>query len=146
MFDTFEKQSHEDGGGDSVYVLHDVVDSEAVKPLFEMVTRAGLKTLHPDFSRDLLSLRQQHIDHLRKFDVAIIFQGTMNDQWVRMKVLDLLKAPGFGRKKPVRAKAVVSNHETLPGGGRYGDERLTIISGRPLSASAVSTFLNQLKE
>ena len=146
LFDTFDKHSHDDIDGDAVYVLYDKVDSDLVAPLLEMISSAGLKVLQPDFDRDLLSLRQQHIDNLRKFDVAIVFQGTMDDQWVRMKVLDVLKAPGFGRKKPVRAKAVVCSEETLPGGGRFGDERLTLISGRPLSPQAISTFLNQLKE
>ncbi|MGC3945621.1 MAG: hypothetical protein QM762_14065 [Chryseolinea sp.] len=146
LFDTFEKQSHEYDVGDSAYVIYDKADEKIAEPLLEMVARTGVKVLQPDFERDVLSLRQQHIDHLRRMDVAIIFQGSMNDQWVRMKVLDLLKAPGFGRKKPVRAKAVVCSYETLPGGSRYGDERLTIIGGKPLSSSAISVFLNQLKE
>jgi hypothetical protein len=146
LFDAFDKHSHDETVGDSVYVLYDKADSDIVLPLTEMIGRAGLKVLQPDFDRDLLSLRQQHIDNLRKFDVAIVFQGSMNDQWVRMKVLDVLKAPGFGRKKPIRAKAVVCSDETLPGSGRFGDDRLTIISGRPLSPQAISTFLNQLKE
>lgn len=146
LFDTFEKHSHDDIGTDAVYVLYDKVDAGLVGPLLEMISQAGLRVLQPDFERDLLSLRQQHIDNLRKLDVAIVFQGTMNDQWVRMKVLDVLKAPGFGRKKPVRAKAVICRDETLPSGSRFGDERLTLISGRPLSPQAISIFLNQLKE
>ncbi|HTF16497.1 MAG TPA: hypothetical protein VK658_00420 [Chryseolinea sp.] len=146
LFDTFENHSDDDSGGESVYVLYDKLDSTLVEPLLDMIALSGLKVLHPDFDRDLLSLRQQHIDNLRKFDAAIVFQGTMNDQWVRMKVLDLLKAPGFGRKKRISAKAVVCSDETLPDGGRFGDERLTLISGKPLSPQAIATFLNQLKE
>lgn len=146
LSDTFDKHLHDDSGGHSVYLMYDNADAELVTPLTELVSRAGLKILQPDFSRDLLGLRQQHLDHLRTLDAAIIFQGTMNDQWVRMKALDLLKAPGFGRKKPLRAKAVVCNESALSDSSRYGDERLTVITGRPLSAQAVSTFLNQLKE
>ena len=146
LSDIFNKQGLDETGGESVYIMYDHADAELVKPLSELVIQAGLKVLQPDFSRDLLSLRQQHIDHLRALDAAIIFQGTMTDQWVRMKALDLLKAPGFGRKKPLRAKAVVCNHSALADAGRYGDDRLTVITGIPLSEQAISAFLNQLKE
>lgn len=49
----------------------------------------------PDFEGELLSVRQKHIDNLRNFDAAIIYRGKVNEQWVRMKILDLLKAPGI---------------------------------------------------
>ena len=65
----------------------------------------------PEFDGELLELRKKHIDNLRNFDAAIIFKGKVNEQWVRIKVLDLLKAPGFGRKKPIIGKAIV----TAPG-------------------------------
>ncbi len=40
-------------------------------------------------------------------DFALVYQGHVNDQWVKMKLLDLLKAPGFGRRKPILNKGVV---------------------------------------
>lgn len=144
--DTFEKHSHEESVTDSVYIIYDKADQPAAKDIIDQIGQAGLKVLQPDFERDVLSLRQQHIDSLRKLDAAIIYQGSMNDQWVRMKVLDLMKAPGFGRKKPVRAKAIISSHDALPGGHVYGDDRLTIISGRSLSPQTIHSFLIQLKE
>lgn len=146
LFDNFARHSHERDAGDAVYVIYDKPDTALVAPLLDIVSKAGVKVLLPDFDRDLLSRRHQHIDNLRQFDAAIIFQGTMTDQWVRMKALDILKAPGYGRKKPVRAKAVIINAGTLSGNGQYGDEHLTVITGKPLSPQAVDTFLHQLKE
>lgn len=52
-------------------------------------------------------LRKMHNEKLRLFDVGIVFKGKVNDNWVRMKLLDLLKAPGLGRRKPILGKAVI---------------------------------------
>jgi hypothetical protein len=64
--------------------------------------------LVPNFDGELLASRQKHIDNLRNLDAAIIFKGNVNNQWVRIKAFDLLKAPGFGRKKPIIGKAIVT--------------------------------------
>ncbi|MFN7330954.1 MAG: hypothetical protein ACK5UP_15755, partial [Bacteroidota bacterium] len=60
---------------------------------------------------------------------------------VRMKVLDLLKAPGFGRKKPIKGKAIV-------GAGNldsYKNQNLTVISSDSnRSVETLKNFLNEL--
>ena len=32
----------------------------------------------------------------------------MNDNWTRIKLLDMLKAPGLGRNKPILGKAIIT--------------------------------------
>lgn len=90
-----------------VYLMHDKMDEDEVVKIKKKVEKNGFKVLVPAFEGELLSLRQQHIDNLRRFDIALIYKGKVNDQWVRMKVLDILKAPGFGRSKPILGKAIV---------------------------------------
>jgi hypothetical protein len=86
-------------------------------------------------------VRKQHIDNLRVFDGAIIFKGKVNDQWVRMKVLDLLKAPGFGRKKPIQGKAIVGNGNL----DSYKNQNLTVISSDiNRSVETLKIFLSEL--
>jgi hypothetical protein len=111
LMDTHEKKALDETGGKSIYLVHDRIDHQDVKPIIEAIEKSGYKVLMPDFEGELLSVRQKHIDNLRNFDAAIIYRGKVNEQWVRMKVLDLLKAPGFGRKKPIQGKAIF----TTPG-------------------------------
>ena len=86
-------------GKSSIYILHDKIDEKEVAPIKKEIEKLGYQVLLPAFEGELLELRQQHIANLRNFDAAIIYQGKVNNQWVRMKLLDLLKAPGFGRRK-----------------------------------------------
>jgi hypothetical protein len=111
LLDTHEKKALDETGGKSIYLVHDRIDQQDVKPIIDAIEKNGYKVLIPEFEGELLDLRQKHIDNLRNFDAAIIYKGKVNDQWVRMKVLDLLKAPGFGRKKPIKGKALF----TAPG-------------------------------
>jgi len=127
LLESQERRTVDESGGKSIYLLHDKIDDKEVKPFKELLEKAGFKVLEPAFEGELLDVRKQHIDNLRNFDGAIIFKGKVNDQWVRMKVLDLLKAPGFGRKKPIKAKALLATGNLNL--DNFNNQNLTIITG-----------------
>lgn len=136
----------DDYTGKSIYLVHDRIDHSEIKPFKELIEKSGFKVLMPEFEGDLLELRKNHIDNLRKFDGAIIFKGKVNDQWVRMKVLDLLKAPGFGRKKPIKGKAILT--ETKPTSTLEGfrNQNMTLIAGdHNKSIESLKMFLEEFK-
>jgi hypothetical protein len=108
LMEAKDRKAIKDTGGRAVYLLHDKEDHQDVLPYIELMEKNGFHVLTPGFDGDLLERRQKHIENLRAFDAAIIYKGTGNEQWVRMKASDLLKAPGFGRKKPIVAKAIMS--------------------------------------
>lgn len=136
-----------DNGKASIYLLHDKVDVKAVAPFKAHIEKAGYKVLLPAFEGDLLELRQQHINNLRAFDAAIIFQESVNNQWVRMKLLDLLKAPGFGRRKPITGKAIISNREDKLDISAYKNYNVTVIDGDNKEAlDSLKVFLEEIKE
>ncbi len=59
-----------------------------------------------------------------------------------MKVLDLLKAPGFGRNKPIRGKAIVSENSL----DNYKTQNVTLISGDTnKSVESLKVFLQEFK-
>lgn len=111
LLDVVDRNNMIESAAKSIYVIHDKVDREAVAPLITFFEKSGFEILLPEFQGELLELRKIHIENLRRLDGAIIFKGSVNEQWVRMKALDLLKAPGFGRRKPIVAKAII----TAPG-------------------------------
>lgn len=142
LLEAQERRGVDESGGKSIYLVHDKVDDHEVKPYKEILEKAGFKVLMPAFEGELLEVRKQHIDNLRNFDGAIIFKGKVNDQWVRMKVLDLLKAPGFGRKKPIKAKALLASGN--PNLDNFKNQNLTIISGdQQRSMENLKNFLQE---
>jgi hypothetical protein len=144
LLEAVEKTHLSESSGKSIYVMHDKVDHAEVKPFIQMIREAGFEVLIPDFEGELLELRQKHIENLRRLDAAIIYKGKVNEQWVRMKALDLLKAPGFGRKKPIIAKAIM----TTPGSGlnpeSFRAQNLRVFEGdQQRSLESLKSFLKE---
>ena len=140
LLEAQERVKPDESGGKSIYLVHDKIDEKEVKSFREVIEKSGFKVLMPAFEGELLEVRKQHIDNLKNFDGAIIFKGKVNDQWVRMKVLDLLKAPGFGRKKPIQGKALLASENVNI--DNYKNQNLTLISGeRNRSLETLKNFL-----
>ena len=143
LLDSSDKKV-EDYNGKAIYLVHDKIDDLEVKPFRDAIEKSGFTILSPAFEGDLLDVRKHHIDNLRNFDGAIIFKGKVNDQWVRMKVLDLLKAPGFGRKKPIKGKAILSPTAPTSTMESFKAQNVTLISGeQPRSLESLKTFLQE---
>ncbi len=106
-----ERKKSDDADGKFIYLMHDKIDQASISPIIQEIEKSGYKVILPLFEGELLELRKNHIENLKNLDAAIIFKGSVNEQWVRMKVLDLLKAPGFGRKKPIIGKAIFTDSE-----------------------------------
>jgi hypothetical protein len=125
----------------TIYLMHDKVDAAEVEPFQKTIEKCGFKVLSPAFDGDLLDVRKRHIENLRILDGVIIFKGKVNDQWVRMKVLDLLKAPGFGRKKPIRGRAIVGTGNF----DSYKDQNFKVIyNDSERSTEILKDFLSEI--
>jgi hypothetical protein len=124
--------------------MHDRVDVNDVKPIREVLEKNGFRVLIPEFEGELLDVRKKHIDNLRTFDAAIIYKGKVNEQWVRMKALDLLKAPGFGRKKPIIGKAILTTPGSTLNVESFRSQNLRIIESEPSrSAESIKSLIQE---
>lgn len=133
-----------DSSGKSVYVMHDKIDHTEVKPFIQYIKDAGFEVLIPEFEGELLDVRQKHIDNLRRLDAAIIYKGKVNEQWVQMKALDLLKAPGFGRKKPIVAKAILTTPGSRLNAESFRTQNLRVFEGNEQkSFESLQSFLKE---
>ncbi|MBS1543901.1 MAG: toll/interleukin-1 receptor domain-containing protein [Bacteroidetes bacterium] len=137
-----ERKDEQQLAGKTIYLVHDKVDHEMALPLIDIIQKSGFNVVYPAFEGDLMEVRRKHIENLRRFDGAIILKGKVNDQWVRMKVLDLLKAPGFGRNKPIQGKAIVSQNNL----DTYKNQDVTLITGdKDKSIESLKMFLQEFK-
>lgn len=144
LVESEERRSIEDVQGRSVYLMHDRIDVHDVKPIKEVLEKSGFRVLVPEFEGELLELRKKHIENLKNFDAAIIYKGKVNEQWVRMKALDLLKAPGFGRKKPIIGKAILTAPGSSMNVDSFKSQNLRVIESDPdRTASSLRSFLQE---
>ena len=111
----------------NVYLIYDKVDEEQARLAGKEFTKAGLNVIHPELDGDVLTLRKAHIERLRVMDLGVIFKGQVKDNWVRMKTLDLLKAPGLGREKPIAGRAVIVANGNDPVLDLYGEHDIEIL-------------------
>jgi hypothetical protein len=87
-----------------IYLIYDELDSKDAELVIKEIQSHKVQLITLDSKGDLMELRNKHIDALKQMDAAIVLQENVNNQWVYMKLLDLLKAPGFGRSKPILGK------------------------------------------
>lgn len=133
-------------GKAKIYMLYDKIDEPEVIPIKKFMEKTGYQVLLPSFEGNLLDLRQHHISNLKILDAAVIFQGSVNNDWVRMKLLDLLKAPGYGRKKPIAGKALISKNEKQYNLNAYKNHKLSIIHGTDKGGlDKLKAFLSTIK-
>lgn len=132
----------------NVYLIYDKIDKDEATGVGKELTKAGFNVLHSDFDDTVLALRKLHLEKLRLFDVGVVLKGKVNENWVRMKLLDLLKAPGLGRNKPILGKAVVGGLGVEMHKEHYEDFDLEIMSvdrKEPL-ATQLDTFTQSLNK
>lgn len=91
-----------------IYLIFDKMDTQPALMLMEHLQQQGFYVITPLLMGTILEVRKQHIDGLKYCDLAIIFAEKADEQWVKVKLKDLVKAPGFGREKPLKAKILLT--------------------------------------
>lgn len=129
LLEAHERSAGYDSDKTSVYLVYDRVDQAEIAPLRKAIEASGCHVLEPVFEGDILELRRKHIENLRNFDIAVVYKNRVNEQWARMKVLDLLKAPGFGRKKPILGKALIAAKGALGNPESFNKQDIRVIEG-----------------
>lgn len=99
--------------GTLVYLIYDHVDKGKGKKLAEQLKNIGYSVLQPEFTGNFIELREKHNYNLKKFDKAVVFSDKSNDNWLKMKLMDLLKSSGIGRDKQLLVKVIVTSSSAV---------------------------------
>ena len=102
-------QSKKDEKSKMIYLIADKRDVGEIDDIQSYLQGKGFNVVSPSYEGDLVDLRYIHQENLRRCDASIIYFGQATEDWIKTKLQDLLKAPGFGREKPITAKAVYFN-------------------------------------
>jgi serine/threonine protein kinase len=89
-----------------IYLVCDRADEAAVEPIEDYLYDCGFEVNVPIFDGDEEQFVEIHQENLKLCDAVLIYFGHASAQWVEMKLMDLVKAPGYGRVKPWLGQAV----------------------------------------
>ncbi|MDQ3395512.1 MAG: hypothetical protein M3512_15580 [Bacteroidota bacterium] len=107
----FSFTSYDPKGKGTVYLIYETIDMHLSNEIAAYLEVEGYDVIFSDFSGDQLSVRKKHQDNLRTCDAPLIICGDVNLEWINIKLQDIVKAPGFGRTKPFKTKALYIDYE-----------------------------------
>jgi hypothetical protein len=83
-----------------VYLIYDQRDADVMPEWMEFLFKRGFEVVRPIIEGDEAEIREDHEENLRSCDGALILYGRPGECWLRRKLRELQKSPGYGRTKP----------------------------------------------
>ncbi|HZN09024.1 MAG TPA: toll/interleukin-1 receptor domain-containing protein [Pyrinomonadaceae bacterium] len=97
-----------------IYLICDPQDAEAAEPIQSYLIDCGFETTLPLMSGTDAEILEDHKDNLLLCDAVLIYHGRASEGWLRMKLRELLKLPGYGRTTPLLEKAIYMGGPVSP--------------------------------
>jgi Domain of unknown function (DUF4062) len=92
-----------------VYLIFEKNDLSEVQVIINWLQQNNYETLTSSFFENDKNALSKHRENLVECDSVLIYKSGYNHSWLNSKLSDLLKAPGYGRKKPFSVKAIIVN-------------------------------------
>jgi len=93
-------------GHPRLYLIYEQRDEHLTSPWEDYLFEQELEVIRPVFEGNEAEIREYHEENLRTCDGALIFYGLGNECWLRRKLRELQKSPGYGRSKPIPVVAI----------------------------------------
>ena len=139
--------SNGDEGPLRMYLICDQQDYESITPLADYFFNQGFEVILPLMEGDEAEVREEHKQSLQDCDAVIIFYGNASEGWLRTKLRDVQKSPGYGRTKPMLAQGVyVGAPETGVKQRFQTHEALVTRNFGPFSSDSLQPFIDEINK
>lgn len=129
-----------------VYVISDGYNNDTYREIEQELVLKGYAVEGGNVVEEA-SLIYEHRRKLSECDIAIILYEDENTFWLKMKCVDLLKAPGFGRKRPLKNKILLSKVKNPLNGIDINVQNLSVIESEiGISSTLLEGALSNLNE
>ena len=138
----------DEGGLTRIYLICDPEDLEAVEPIEDFLYNCSddIDVILPVFDGDEAQIREDHHENLKLCDAVLIYFGMANELWLRAKLRELQKIMGYGRTRPIRAKAIYVGGPVNRRKDRLRSREALVIRGeKGFSEPLFDEFLGKLK-
>ncbi|HEY0003507.1 MAG TPA: hypothetical protein VGB17_01760, partial [Pyrinomonadaceae bacterium] len=134
-------------GPPSLYLICDRQDMDEIRPLEDYLYNQGLDVVLPAIEGDEAQILQDHKENLLMCDAVLIYYGRANEIWLRMKQRELQKIAGYGRTRPLLAKAIyVSGPQTEAKERLRERDALVLKSFEGFTSASIEPLLEQLRK
>jgi Domain of unknown function (DUF4062) len=134
-------------GAPRVYLICDQQDVDAAEPLQNHLFDQGCEVTLPLLDGTESEVLNDHKENLLLCDAVLIYQGRASEGWLRMKLRDLIKLPGYGRTSPLAAKAVYIGAPESPSKERFKTLEAEVIKNYgEFTAAALAPFLARINK
>lgn len=131
----------------TVYLIYEPSDKKEGDNLRAELEARGCSVLVPLSEGSEAELREVHQTSMVLSDAVLIYYGRCTEHWVRMRLFDLMKAPGWGRSEPYRATAVWIGAPATPQKAELrAGEILVLTDAEGSPTPAIESFLTLLEE
>jgi hypothetical protein len=126
--------------------MYDQRDADAASPCVEYLFEQNFEVIRPVFEGDEAEIREYHDDNLRSCDGVLIFYGSTNECWLRRKLREVQKSPGYGRTKPAPVVGIVLAPPKVADKERFRTHEAMVIPQLDgFSADALRQFVASLQ-
>lgn len=94
-----------------IYIIHQLNDNGDIEKLISDIKKENIQFVDSDSLSSAENPVKQHRENLVACDGVLIHYSGDNTSWINSKLVDIVKAPGYGRKKPFRKKIILVRDE-----------------------------------
>lgn len=132
-------------GMTSVYFIYDQRDEPAIAPWADLFFKE-FEVVHPLFDGDEKDLRESHEESLRTCDGVLVLSGAGNEAWLRRKLTEIQKSPGYGRTKALPDVCICLIPPQTPAKTRFRTHHALVIpQWNGCDAAALEPFMAVLR-
>jgi hypothetical protein len=129
-----------------VYVVADQRDVERIAPWCDALFDEHLEVTPPLYDGDESDIRAFHEETLSACDGCLILYGSGNELWLRRKLREIQKSPGYGRTKPAPVVWIAQVGPHTPEKDRFRTHEATVVAQWDgVSLEGLRPFVAQLK-
>ncbi len=129
----------------SVYLIYENKDASNINNLSQYLESKGQKVYAIDYLKYTDNMVSMHYEYLSKAGSVIICDYNNQKQWIISKLKDLVKAPGYGRIHPFKAKAVYTKQTNRYTNLFEGSDSLVLDANRDLTV-ALEPFIQKINQ
>jgi serine/threonine protein kinase len=134
-------------GAPKLYLICDPKDEAAVEALEDYLFAQGLEVMLPAFDGADADAAALHQDNLLTCNAVLVYYGAAPKAWVDIKLRELLKATGYGRRAPIAVQVVYIAPPEDRRKERFQSHQAGVIRqpGEFVPCADLDTFISQIK-